>query len=172
MYRITSTTTQTNIPQLPHAFRNTNPHMSKSSGGIHSTSISRPQLKSYQVKDKVVPNNSQVQFQKKEVEDHHRTLRSNLSNVPSSSNSLEDCTTHPIHCTVHFGNDQMFAPILGYGDLIHGNVTIKRGLLRHSKSSITILSGLVNSVMMICAVAFQEIYLFCESSLGKRFTHR
>ncbi|GJS58093.1 hypothetical protein Tco_0652877 [Tanacetum coccineum] len=46
------------------------------------------------------------------------SLGSNLSNVPSSSNSLADCT-------VHFGNDQ-FAPILGYGDLIQGNVTIKR----------------------------------------------
>ncbi|GJV30354.1 retrovirus-related pol polyprotein from transposon TNT 1-94 [Tanacetum coccineum] len=42
--------------------------------------------------------------------------------------------------TVRFGNDQ-FAPILGYGDLIQGNVTIK-----------------------------QEIYLFCERSSGKRFT--
>ncbi|GJY97882.1 hypothetical protein Tco_0514792 [Tanacetum coccineum] len=39
---------------------------------IHSTSVSRPQLKCYQVKDKVVPNNSHVKFQKKEVEDHHR----------------------------------------------------------------------------------------------------
>ncbi|GJT47628.1 hypothetical protein Tco_0973785 [Tanacetum coccineum] len=38
----------------------------------HSTSVSRPQLKCYQVKDKVVPNNSQVKFKKKEVEDHHR----------------------------------------------------------------------------------------------------
>ncbi|GJT69413.1 retrovirus-related pol polyprotein from transposon TNT 1-94 [Tanacetum coccineum] len=38
----------------------------------HSTSVSRPPLKSYQVKDKVVPNNSQVKFIKKEVEDHHR----------------------------------------------------------------------------------------------------
>ncbi|GJU62445.1 retrovirus-related pol polyprotein from transposon TNT 1-94 [Tanacetum coccineum] len=46
------------------------------------------------------------------------SLGSNLSNVPSSSNSLADCT-------VRFGNDQ-FAPILGYGDLIQGNVTIKR----------------------------------------------
>ncbi|GJV88017.1 retrovirus-related pol polyprotein from transposon TNT 1-94 [Tanacetum coccineum] len=46
------------------------------------------------------------------------SLGSNLSNVPSSSNSLADCT-------VHFGNDQ-FAPILGYGDLNQGNVTIKR----------------------------------------------
>ncbi|GKE33528.1 retrovirus-related pol polyprotein from transposon TNT 1-94 [Tanacetum coccineum] len=46
------------------------------------------------------------------------TLGSNLSCVPSSSNSLADCT-------VHFGNDQ-FAPILGYGDLVQGNITIKR----------------------------------------------
>ncbi|GKC34401.1 hypothetical protein Tco_1046785 [Tanacetum coccineum] len=51
--------------------------------------------------------------------------RSNLSNVPSSSNSLTDCATHPIHCTVRFRNNQ-FAPILGYGDLVQGNITIKR----------------------------------------------
>ncbi|GJU48861.1 hypothetical protein Tco_1218416 [Tanacetum coccineum] len=54
MYRIASTTTQTKTPQLPRASRNTNPHMSKSSGVIHSTSVSRPQLKSYQVKEKSV----------------------------------------------------------------------------------------------------------------------
>ncbi|GKA62741.1 hypothetical protein Tco_0762260, partial [Tanacetum coccineum] len=52
---------------------------------------------------------------------------SNLSNVPSSSNSLADCTTHPIHCLVlHQMTSDQFAPILGYGDLIQGNVTIKR----------------------------------------------
>ncbi|GKA36053.1 retrovirus-related pol polyprotein from transposon TNT 1-94 [Tanacetum coccineum] len=255
MYRIATTTTQNREPQLPHASRNTNPYVSKSSGVNHITSVSRPQLKFYQVKDKVVPNNSQVKFKKKEVEDHHRissiskktksvtaylndvnartkkpnvvpisaskpkrkanksvatphkktvasdttiqksksyhkelyentnqewkwwiakrcpsgykwtqkplrtkkiwmpkirkedvstsisptidivsritnvlkisnSLGSNLSNVPSSSNSLADCITHPIHCTVRFGNDQ-FAPILGYGDLNQGNVTIK-----------------------------------------------
>ncbi|GJS38564.1 retrovirus-related pol polyprotein from transposon TNT 1-94, partial [Tanacetum coccineum] len=72
MYRIATTTTQNREPQLPHASRNTNPHMSKSSGVIHTTSVSRPQLKCYQVKDKVMPNNSHVKFQKKEVEDHHR----------------------------------------------------------------------------------------------------
>ncbi|GJU43052.1 retrovirus-related pol polyprotein from transposon TNT 1-94 [Tanacetum coccineum] len=211
MYRIATTTTQNREPQLPHASRNTNPHVSKSSGVNHTTSVSRPQLKCYQVKDKVMPNNSQVKFKKKEVEDHHRifsiskktksvtvcndisnfrtlnvnavcaecgkcvfnsnhdacvsrylndvntrtneakkedvstsisptidivsritnvlkisnSLGSNLSNVPSSSNSLVDYTTHPIHCTVHFGNDQ-FALIIGYGDLNQGNVTIKR----------------------------------------------
>ncbi|GJU75288.1 hypothetical protein Tco_1272358 [Tanacetum coccineum] len=72
MFRIASTTTQNRTPQFPRASRNTNPHMSKSSGVIHTTSVSRPQLKCYQVKDKVVPNNSHVKFQKKEVEDHHR----------------------------------------------------------------------------------------------------
>ncbi|GKD55984.1 hypothetical protein Tco_1289371 [Tanacetum coccineum] len=41
MFRIASTTTQTRTPQLPHASRNTNPHMSKSSGVIYTTSVSR-----------------------------------------------------------------------------------------------------------------------------------
>ncbi|GKA61927.1 retrovirus-related pol polyprotein from transposon TNT 1-94, partial [Tanacetum coccineum] len=54
------------------------------------------------------------------------SLGSNFSTVPSSSNSLAYCSTHPIYCTVPFGNDQ-FPPILGYGDLIQGNVMIKRG---------------------------------------------
>ncbi|GKD10641.1 hypothetical protein Tco_1190326 [Tanacetum coccineum] len=228
MYRIASSITHTRAPQLPQTSRNTNPHVSTSTGINHSTSVSRPQLKSYQVKDMVMPNNSQVKFKGSEVEDHYRisshskktksvtacnnslnsrtmnaiavcadcgqcafnlnhdacvsrylndvnarikkpnvvhisnskpkkksnksvatplkktvpsdtaiqksnsyykelitnvlkisnSLGSNLSNVPSTSNSIADCT-------VHFGNDQ-FAPILGYGDLIQGNVTIKR----------------------------------------------
>ncbi|GKA81751.1 retrovirus-related pol polyprotein from transposon TNT 1-94 [Tanacetum coccineum] len=50
------------------------------------------------------------------------SLVSNLSNVPSSSNSLVDWKYLGI---VHFGNDQ-FAPILGYGDLVQGNIMIKR----------------------------------------------
>ncbi|GKD17418.1 hypothetical protein Tco_1206576 [Tanacetum coccineum] len=88
MYRIASTTTQTRTPQLPHASRNTNPHMSKSSGVIHTTSVSRPQLKCYQVKDKVVPNNSQVKFTKKEVEDHHRI--SSISKKTKSVTAYND----------------------------------------------------------------------------------
>ncbi|GJU30763.1 hypothetical protein Tco_1174352 [Tanacetum coccineum] len=71
MYRIATSTTQNKEPQLPHASRNTNPYVSTSTRVNHSTSVSRPPLKSYQVKDKVVPNNSQVKFTKKEVEDHH-----------------------------------------------------------------------------------------------------
>ncbi|GJZ63888.1 retrovirus-related pol polyprotein from transposon TNT 1-94 [Tanacetum coccineum] len=86
MFRIASTTTQNRTPQLPHASRNTNPHMSKSSGVIHTTSVSRPQLKSYQVKDKVVPNISQVKFTKKEVEDHHR-----ISSISKKTKSVTAC---------------------------------------------------------------------------------
>ncbi|GJW89102.1 hypothetical protein Tco_0164442 [Tanacetum coccineum] len=59
-------------PQLPLASRNTNPHVPKSSGVNHTTSVSRPHLKCYQVKDKVVPNNSQVKFKKKDSKRPHR----------------------------------------------------------------------------------------------------
>ncbi|GJS46106.1 retrovirus-related pol polyprotein from transposon TNT 1-94 [Tanacetum coccineum] len=52
----------------------------------HTTSVSRPQLKSYQVKDKVVPNNSQVKFTKKEVEDHHR-----ISSISKKTKSVTVC---------------------------------------------------------------------------------
>ncbi|GJU12496.1 retrovirus-related pol polyprotein from transposon TNT 1-94 [Tanacetum coccineum] len=86
MYRIATTTTQNREPQLPHASRNTNPHVSKSSGVNHTTSVSRPQLKCYQVKDKAVPNNSQVKFKKKEVEDHHR-----ISNISKKTKSITAC---------------------------------------------------------------------------------
>ncbi|GJX07882.1 retrovirus-related pol polyprotein from transposon TNT 1-94, partial [Tanacetum coccineum] len=54
----------------------------------HSTSVSRPQLKYYQVKDKVVPNNSQVKFTKKEVEDHHRI--SSISKKTKSVTAYND----------------------------------------------------------------------------------
>ncbi|GJS64374.1 hypothetical protein Tco_0678938 [Tanacetum coccineum] len=86
MYRIATTTTQNREPQLPHASRNTNPHVSKSLGVNHTTSVSRPQLKSYQVKDKVVPNNSQVKFNHKEVEEHHR-----ISSISRKTKSVTAC---------------------------------------------------------------------------------
>ncbi|GJU96429.1 putative reverse transcriptase domain-containing protein [Tanacetum coccineum] len=86
MYRIATTTTQNRESQLPHASRNTNPHVSKSLRVNHTTSVSRPQLKCYQVKDKVVPNNSQVKFKKKEVEDHHR-----ISSISKKTKSVTAC---------------------------------------------------------------------------------
>ncbi|GJT03512.1 hypothetical protein Tco_0824681 [Tanacetum coccineum] len=54
MYQIDTRTTQTRAPQLPQTSRNTNPRMSTSTGVIHRTNVSRPQLRSTQMKDKVV----------------------------------------------------------------------------------------------------------------------
>ncbi|GJX01971.1 hypothetical protein Tco_0185884 [Tanacetum coccineum] len=96
MFRIASTTTQTTTPQLPHTSRNTNPHMPKSLGVIHTTSVSRPHLKCYQVKDKVMPNNSQVKFKKKEVEDHHRifSISKKTKSVTACNDSSKSRTSN------------------------------------------------------------------------------
>ncbi|GJX66916.1 retrovirus-related pol polyprotein from transposon TNT 1-94 [Tanacetum coccineum] len=166
MYRIVTSTTQTRTPQLPQTSRNANHCVSTFIGVTHITSVSKPQLKSTQVKDKAVQNISQVKFKKNELEDHH--MISSISNKTKSVTACNDslksrtlnvnavcatcgnivqlvlfivdsgCTKHmtgnlKLPCnfvekfmgTIHFGNDQ-FAPILGYGDLIQGNITIKR----------------------------------------------
>ncbi|GJS12276.1 hypothetical protein Tco_0369072 [Tanacetum coccineum] len=52
MYRMPHNTTKNREPQLPHASRNTNPHVSKSSGVNHTTSVSRPQLKISSISNK------------------------------------------------------------------------------------------------------------------------
>ncbi|GJY89006.1 hypothetical protein Tco_0503634 [Tanacetum coccineum] len=261
MFRIASTTTQTRTPQLPHASRNTNPHMSKSSGVIHTTSVSRPQLKTTS-KDKGghAPNIASEVYKKKEEEDtpkdsksykrkqnhdacvsrylkdvNARTKKANCNSdttiqksksyykelyentnqewkwwiakrcptgytwtqkplrtkkiwMPKIRKADEStsisptidivsritnivqlilfivdsgCTKHmtgnlKLLCnfvekflgTVRFGNDQ-FAPILGYGDLIQGNVTIKRVYYVGRPQSQSFISGLVHSVILI-----------------------
>ncbi|GKE25808.1 hypothetical protein Tco_1441192 [Tanacetum coccineum] len=53
MYQINTRTTKNRAPQLPITFRNTNPRVSTSTRVIHNTSVSKPQLKSTQMKDKV-----------------------------------------------------------------------------------------------------------------------
>ncbi|GJQ89537.1 retrovirus-related pol polyprotein from transposon TNT 1-94 [Tanacetum coccineum] len=78
MYQIDTKTTQTRSPQLPQTSRNSIPRVSTSIGVIHRTSVSRPQLKSTQMKEKVMHNNSQVKFQKTEVDDHYRISRNDL----------------------------------------------------------------------------------------------
>ncbi|GKC69210.1 retrovirus-related pol polyprotein from transposon TNT 1-94 [Tanacetum coccineum] len=77
MYQIDTRTTQTRAPQLPQTSRNTNPRVSTSTGVNHKANVSRPQLKSTQMKDRVVPNTSQVKFKKTEVEYHHMYFTSN-----------------------------------------------------------------------------------------------
>nr|GEU28876.1 integrase, catalytic region, zinc finger, CCHC-type, peptidase aspartic, catalytic [Tanacetum cinerariifolium] len=104
------------------------------SGVTYRTSVSRSQLKSTQVKDKVVQNISQMKFKKNKVEDHHRisSISNKTKSVTAYNDSLKSKTLNVNtvwadcgKCTVRFGSDQ-FVLILGYGYLIKGNVKIKR----------------------------------------------
>nr|GFB33994.1 integrase, catalytic region, zinc finger, CCHC-type, peptidase aspartic, catalytic [Tanacetum cinerariifolium] len=86
MYRIGNRTTQTRAPQSPQTVRNTNPRMSTSTGVNHKTNVSRPQHMSNQLKDKVVPNNSQVKPKKTQVEEHPR-----ISSISNKTKSVTAC---------------------------------------------------------------------------------
>ncbi|GJS06530.1 integrase, catalytic region, zinc finger, CCHC-type containing protein [Tanacetum coccineum] len=109
-------------------------------GVIPTTSVSRPQPKSNHLEDRVMSNNSQGK--KQEVEYHRRKFK--FSNNKTSLVEIvlfhrrHLCSKHKIGNlklltnfvekfpgTVKFGNDHI-APILGYGDLVQGTITIKR----------------------------------------------
>nr|GEU86532.1 putative reverse transcriptase domain-containing protein [Tanacetum cinerariifolium] len=106
-------TTQSRAPQLPQTFRNTNPRVSTSTRVIHKPNVRRPQLRSTQMKDKAMPNNSQMEDKKTKVEDHLRIRFVKYTIVPNK--------------VFRFGNDQ-FALIISYGDLVQGNITVNRDL--------------------------------------------
>nr|GEW62691.1 retrovirus-related Pol polyprotein from transposon TNT 1-94 [Tanacetum cinerariifolium] len=135
-------TTQTRATQSPQIVRNINPHVSTSTGVNHKTNVSRPQYRSNQLKDKVLPNNSKVKPKKTQVEEH--PMISSISNKTKYIVQLillivdSGCTKHmtgnlKLLCNfvekflgnVRLGNDQ-FTPILGYGDLVQGNIMINR----------------------------------------------
>ncbi|GKB21577.1 hypothetical protein Tco_0855500 [Tanacetum coccineum] len=123
MYQIDTRITQTRAPQLPQISRNINPRMSTSTGVIHRTNVSRPQLRSTQMKDKIVPNNSQLKFKKTEVENHHMissisnktksvtackdSLKSRTSNVNAACDTYGKCVFNSNHdaCVSKFLND-------------------------------------------------------------------
>ncbi|GJX05549.1 retrovirus-related pol polyprotein from transposon TNT 1-94 [Tanacetum coccineum] len=96
MYRINTRKTQTKAPQLPQTSRNTNPRVSTSTGVIHKTTISRPQLRSTQIKDKVVPNNSHMKDKKTKVEDHPRisSISNKTKSVTACNDSLKSKTSN------------------------------------------------------------------------------
>ncbi|GJU18901.1 retrovirus-related pol polyprotein from transposon TNT 1-94 [Tanacetum coccineum] len=96
MYQIDTKTTQTRAPQLTHISRNTNPHVSTSTGVIHKTNVSRPQLRSTQMKEKVMQNNSHVKDKKTEVEDHPRisSISNKTKSVTASNDSLKSRTSN------------------------------------------------------------------------------
>nr|GEV71313.1 retrovirus-related Pol polyprotein from transposon TNT 1-94 [Tanacetum cinerariifolium] len=185
MYKLHTKPTQTRTSQLPNDFRKTNKRVSFSTGVIPTTSVSRPQLKSNPIEDRVMLNNSQGK--KQDVEDHHR-------NVKFSKNKTSVTACVPLcqilHCllillqlveiilfivdsgcskhmtrnlkllinfvekflgTVKFSNDQI-APIIGYGDLVQGAVTIKR---------VYYVEGLNHNLFSVCQ--------FCDADLEVAF---
>ncbi|GKB48851.1 ribonuclease H-like domain-containing protein [Tanacetum coccineum] len=116
--------------------------------------VSRPYLKSNRLEDRVLHTNSEGK--KQQVEDHHRNFKfsNNKTSVTAYNDSLNAKTSNLIEiilfiidsgCSKHmmgnlkllsnfvekflgmvkFRNDQI-APILGYGDLVQGKITIKR----------------------------------------------
>ncbi|GJV29636.1 retrovirus-related pol polyprotein from transposon TNT 1-94 [Tanacetum coccineum] len=70
--------------------------------------------------------------------------------------------------TIHFGNDQ-FSPILGYRDLVQGNITINKVYLLRPKSHHNLIS-VVNSISDL-EFAILEIYVIVRD-LQKRRTNR
>nr|GEW92552.1 integrase, catalytic region, zinc finger, CCHC-type, peptidase aspartic, catalytic [Tanacetum cinerariifolium] len=105
------------------------PKANVSEGVNHNTNVSRPQHKSNQLRDKVVPNNSQVKVKMIQVEVHPRILSVSykMKYVTACKDMYNSRTlnANAVCATSRFGNDQ-FAPILGYGDMVQGNVTINR----------------------------------------------
>nr|GEU67387.1 retrovirus-related Pol polyprotein from transposon TNT 1-94 [Tanacetum cinerariifolium] len=62
----------------------------------HKTNVSRPQLRSNQLTDKVVPNNSYVKAKKTKVEDHHRisSISDKTKSVTACNDSLKSRTSN------------------------------------------------------------------------------
>nr|GEY47188.1 integrase, catalytic region, zinc finger, CCHC-type, peptidase aspartic, catalytic [Tanacetum cinerariifolium] len=76
--------TQTRTSKLPPDSRKTNKRMTFSTGVIPSTSVSRPQLKSNPMEDRVLRNNSRGK--KQEVEDHRRNVK-----LPKNKTAVTAC---------------------------------------------------------------------------------
>ncbi|GJS81874.1 hypothetical protein Tco_0748415 [Tanacetum coccineum] len=94
MYKVHTKPNQTRTPQLPQDIRKTNKRVSFSTGVIPTTSVSRPQLKSNQLEDRVMPNNSQGK--KQEVEDRHMNFKfsNNETPVTTCNDSLNAKTSN------------------------------------------------------------------------------
>ncbi|GJS11629.1 retrovirus-related pol polyprotein from transposon TNT 1-94 [Tanacetum coccineum] len=94
MYKVHTKPNQTRTPRLPQEIRKTNKRVSFSTGVIPNTSVSRPQLKSNHLEDRVMPNNSQGK--KQNVEDHRRHFKfsNNKTSVTACNDSLNAKTSN------------------------------------------------------------------------------
>nr|GEW52640.1 copia protein [Tanacetum cinerariifolium] len=84
MYKLHTDHNQARTSQLPQDSRKTNKRVSFSTGVILTTSVSRPQLKSNPMGDRVMRNNSQGK--KQEVEDQRRNVK-----LPKNKTSVTAC---------------------------------------------------------------------------------
>ncbi|GJR33174.1 retrovirus-related pol polyprotein from transposon TNT 1-94 [Tanacetum coccineum] len=152
MYRIASSITQTRAPQLNQTSRNNNPRVSNLQGFLKDVNartkkpkvvpISTRKPKSQANKSVATPHKKTVALESTIInsKSYYRMLYIRSKKIVQLILFIVDsgCTKHmtgnlSLLCnfvekylgTVRFGNDQ-FAPILGYGDLVQGNITIKR----------------------------------------------
>nr|GEW67277.1 hypothetical protein [Tanacetum cinerariifolium] len=88
MYKLHIEPTQTRTSQLPQDSRKTNKRVSFFTGVIPTNSVSRPQLKSNPMEDRVILNNSKGK--KQEVGDQHRNVKlsKNKTSVTACNDSL------------------------------------------------------------------------------------
>nr|GEU38758.1 hypothetical protein [Tanacetum cinerariifolium] len=84
MYKLHTNQNQARTSKLPQDSRKTNKRVSFSMGVIPTTSVSRPQLKSNPMGDRVMHNNSQGK--KQEVEDQRRSVK-----LPKNKTSVTAC---------------------------------------------------------------------------------
>nr|GEW37327.1 hypothetical protein [Tanacetum cinerariifolium] len=156
MYKIYTETNQTRTSQLPQDSKKTNKRVSFSTRVILTTSVSRPQLKSNPMGDRVMHNSSQGK--KQEVEDQrykwkpksgkenvnlnvsmplgNASRTANVKDIMTSRRSTVSNTPLSSNsfaarrdCPIHRTvkfGNYQIAPILGYGDLVQGAVMIKR----------------------------------------------
>ncbi|GJU12199.1 hypothetical protein Tco_1134595 [Tanacetum coccineum] len=94
MYKLDNRITQTRTTQLPQDLKKTNKRVTFSTGVIATTSVSRPQLKSNQLQDRVMLNNSEVKT--KVVEEHRRNSKfsKNKMSVTACNDSLNVKTSN------------------------------------------------------------------------------
>nr|GEU46718.1 hypothetical protein [Tanacetum cinerariifolium] len=81
------------VVRQPNAQRTPKPSVL---GVNQKTNVSKPQLRSNQMKDKVVPNNSQVKLKKTQVEDHPRipSIFNKIKSVTMCNDSLNSRTSN------------------------------------------------------------------------------
>nr|GFA25353.1 hypothetical protein [Tanacetum cinerariifolium] len=88
MYKVHTESNQTITSHLPQDSRKTNKRVLFSTGVIPTTSVSRPQLKSNPIRDRVMHNNSQGKNQKVEDQRRNVKLSKNKTSVTAWNDSL------------------------------------------------------------------------------------